>query len=90
MVMIFTLVSAAQDWMNNFSDSEKQRKQDDDDKRREKEMEAELVSCAFYRTNYYIIYSKYIWHTCYELHNIIRVFVVLDSGLLLKYVMINL
>lgn len=44
MVMIFTLVSAAQEWMNNYSDSEKQRKQDDDDKRREKEMEAELVS----------------------------------------------
>lgn len=43
MVMIFTLVSAAQDWMNNYSDGEKQRKQDDDDKRREKEMEAELV-----------------------------------------------
>jgi hypothetical protein len=42
MVMIFTLVSAAQDWMNNYSDSEKQRKQDDDDKRRETEMEAEL------------------------------------------------
>jgi len=44
MVMIFTLVSAAQEWMNNYSDSEKQKKQDDDDKRREKEMEAELVS----------------------------------------------
>lgn len=44
MVMIFTLVSAAQEWMNNYSDSEKQRKQDDDNKRREKEMEAELVS----------------------------------------------
>jgi len=44
MVMIFTLVSAAQEWMNNYSDSEKQRKIDDDDKRREKEMEAELVS----------------------------------------------
>ncbi|XP_008185983.1 RWD domain-containing protein 1 isoform X2 [Acyrthosiphon pisum] len=42
MVMIFTLVSAAQEWMNNYSDSEKQRKIDDDDKRREKEMEAEL------------------------------------------------
>lgn len=42
--MIFTLVSAAQDWMNSYSDTEKQRKQDDDNKRREKEMEAELVS----------------------------------------------
>lgn len=44
MVMIFTLVSAAQEWMNNYSDSEKQRKEDDEDKRREREMEAELVS----------------------------------------------
>lgn len=44
MVMIFTLVSAAQEWMNNYSDSEKQKQQDDDEKRREKEMEAELVS----------------------------------------------
>lgn len=48
MVMIFTLVSAAQEWMNNYSDSEKQRKIDDDDKRREKEMEAELVSIDYY------------------------------------------
>lgn len=44
MVMIFTLVSAAQDWMNNYSDSEKQKKQDDEEKIREKEREAEFVS----------------------------------------------
>ncbi|XP_025405301.1 RWD domain-containing protein 1 [Sipha flava] len=42
MVMIFTLVSAAQDWVNGHSDFAKQKKLDDDDKRREKEMEAEL------------------------------------------------
>jgi len=56
MVMIFTLVSAAQEWMNNYSDSEKQRKIDDDDKRREKEMEAELVSidCII---KYFVMYT---------------------------------
>lgn len=42
--MIFTLVSAAQEWMNEYSDKEKRRKEDDEDKKREKEMEAELVS----------------------------------------------
>jgi len=56
MVMIFTLVSAAQEWMNNYSDSEKQRKIDDDDKRREKEMEAELVSI-----DYYLIFCNLIF-----------------------------
>lgn len=44
MVMIFTLVSAAQDWMNNYSDSEKQKKLDDEERKREKEREAEFVS----------------------------------------------
>jgi hypothetical protein len=48
MVMIFTLVSAAQDWVNGHSDFAKQKKLDDDDKRREKEMEAELVNICIY------------------------------------------
>lgn len=50
--MIFTLVSAAQEWMNNYSDSEKQKKIDDDDKRREKEREAEFVSIFINFYNY--------------------------------------
>ncbi|XP_050440868.1 RWD domain-containing protein 1 [Adelges cooleyi] len=42
MVMIFTLVSAAQEWMNENSDREKKKKEDDEEKKREREMEAEL------------------------------------------------
>lgn len=44
MVMIFTLVSAAQEWMNEYSDKEKIRKEDDEEQRREKERVAEFVS----------------------------------------------
>lgn len=51
MVMIFTLVSAAQDWMNNYSDSEKQKKQDDEERKREKEREAEFVSIICFKFN---------------------------------------
>lgn len=63
MVMIFTLVSAAQEWMNNYSDSEKQRKEDDEEKRREKEREAEFVSiywsCLYFcLPGFFFIYTK--------------------------------
>lgn len=54
MVMIFTLVSAAQEWMNNYSDSEKQRKEDDEEKRREKEREAEFVSTYLYLPGFFL------------------------------------
>ncbi|XP_050521224.1 RWD domain-containing protein 1 [Daktulosphaira vitifoliae] len=42
MVMIFTLVSAAQEWMNEYSDREKKQKEHNEEKRREKEIEAEM------------------------------------------------
>jgi hypothetical protein len=43
MVMIFTLVSAAQEWLNNLSDEMKNQKEEVERKRLEAEEEAERV-----------------------------------------------
>jgi len=73
MVMIFTLVSAAQEWMNNYSDKEKQKQQDNEDERREKEMEAELVSIRTFVFLYFLraICLNYELNLLSALYNII-------------------
>lgn len=65
--MIFTLVSAAQEWLNNLSDETRKLNEEMEEKRLRDEEEAERVSIYFYFSICFVVDEIFI--KLHYLHN---------------------